>query len=201
MFVCAGGNPPLLNPLLSCVISYWFILFLFLCLHRLTWSQKGRCTWSLICPDPPLRVRERTSARPFTHVHSKTWQWQGLHTPNLKGKMQDDKQMKCLSIIILLWKKVFKLFSKYIELYLLLACSQRDQFNTLSDFVIIAEVFGLSLANLPFLHVGWINTAFAFCYTAFGLCSSVIRWATSSLCWAWAWMYYLPLSFSDGWHS
>lgn len=55
-------------------------VFLFRYLHRLTWSQRGRCMWSLICPDPPLRVRkhpalwrrrrrEVLSWNPLTQVH------------------------------------------------------------------------------------------------------------------------------------
>lgn len=49
---------PLLHSLFSCVISHSFTLcFLFLRLHRLTWNRRGRCTWSLICLDPPPRVR------------------------------------------------------------------------------------------------------------------------------------------------
>lgn len=49
---------PLLCSLFSCVISHWFTLcFSLLCLCRLTWSQRARYTWSLICPDLPLRVK------------------------------------------------------------------------------------------------------------------------------------------------
>jgi len=58
VFVCAGGRPPAERTIQLCYFSWTYVEFLsvFVC-HRLTWSQRGRCTWSLICPDPPLRVR------------------------------------------------------------------------------------------------------------------------------------------------
>lgn len=32
-------------------------IYHFLCLCRLIWNQRGRCTWLLICRDPPLKVK------------------------------------------------------------------------------------------------------------------------------------------------
>lgn len=46
-------------------------------LHRLIWNRRGRCTLSLICRDPPLRVRsaahtEDTAETPRTRTRTRT---------------------------------------------------------------------------------------------------------------------------------
>lgn len=35
-----------------------------LCLCRSTWSRRGRCTWSSICPDRPLKVKKKKKNPP-----------------------------------------------------------------------------------------------------------------------------------------
>lgn len=71
VFVCAGGKPPrcthcsavlFLTDLLSVSLSFFVSC-------RSTWSQRGKCTWSSICPGPPLKVKPTTT----TTAHSLTW--------------------------------------------------------------------------------------------------------------------------------
>lgn len=86
VFVCAGGKSPCCTHCSAVLfLTDLLTVSLFRYLHRLTWSQRGRCMWSSICPDPPLRVRkhptllvqtqkdkERDSFQsPFTQVHYK----------------------------------------------------------------------------------------------------------------------------------
>lgn len=56
VFVLPGGKLPCCTHC-SAVLFLTVLLSVFLCLFRLTWSRRGRCTWSLICLDLPLRVR------------------------------------------------------------------------------------------------------------------------------------------------
>lgn len=45
----------------------------FLCLCRLIWNQRGRCTWLLICRDPPLKVKTpQHSVLLMKRTHQKT---------------------------------------------------------------------------------------------------------------------------------
>ncbi len=82
VFVWAGGKPPwcahcsavlFLTDLLSVSV--------FLCLCRLTWSRRGRCTWSSICPGLPLRVKPPQHTQ---HTHAYTVSggeaWEFLHS-------------------------------------------------------------------------------------------------------------------------
>lgn len=58
VFVLLEESPPAALTVQLCYFSLIYSVFsCFLCLFRLTWSQRGRCTWSLICLDLPLRVR------------------------------------------------------------------------------------------------------------------------------------------------
>lgn len=64
LFLCAlvclfvlEESPPAALTVQLCYFSLIHVLFLFLCLCRLTWSQRERCTWSSICLDPPPKVK------------------------------------------------------------------------------------------------------------------------------------------------
>jgi len=63
------------------------LCFLSPCLHRLTWNRRGRCTWSLICLDPPQRVRpplhtacQHRERDTHTHTHAHTQRHTHTHT-------------------------------------------------------------------------------------------------------------------------